>query len=80
MPTDDLLTLADCQAEQEYRRQWHQEHADANAVQSPALHLLAGRWQASCPTCGYVLVDGRRQDRVERKARRLVCPVCHETA
>jgi hypothetical protein len=44
------------------------------------LHLHAGWWQASCPTCGYVMVEGRHQARVERKAARASCPVCVEVA
>jgi hypothetical protein len=43
-----------------------------------ALHLICGRWEASCSGCGYVLAEGRRQDRVERKAARRSCPVCQE--
>jgi hypothetical protein len=27
----------------------------------PALHLLAGIWIASCPTCGYQLTTARTQ-------------------
>lgn len=46
----------------------------------PNLHLHAGWWQAACPTCGYVMVEGRRQSRVERKAARTSCPVCVEVA
>jgi predicted RNA-binding Zn-ribbon protein involved in translation (DUF1610 family) len=43
----------------------------------PNLHLLAGWWVASCPSCGYQLAESRRQDRCERKAARRLCPVCH---
>jgi hypothetical protein len=46
----------------------------------PNPHLAAGWWQASCPTCGSVLVEGRHQDRVEGKATRTPCPVCVEPA
>jgi hypothetical protein len=46
--------------------------------QPVALHLLAGRWVASCPTCGYQLATARSQARVERRSRHQVCPVCHE--
>ena len=46
----------------------------------PNLHLHAGWWQASCPTCGCVLVEGRSQAKVERKAARASCPVCVEVA
>jgi hypothetical protein len=44
----------------------------------PALHLLAGRWLASCPGCGYTLAEGRSQARAEREAARRLCPVCHQ--
>ena len=44
----------------------------------PALHLLAGRWVASCPTCGFQLTSARTQARCQRRGRRRVCPVCHE--
>jgi hypothetical protein len=46
----------------------------------PALHLLAGLWVASCPTCGYQLTSARSQERCERRAARRRCPVCHEDA
>jgi hypothetical protein len=44
----------------------------------PALHLLAGRWVASCPTCGFQLTSARSQARCERRAARRTCPVCRE--
>ena len=44
----------------------------------PALHLLAGRWVASCPTCGFQLTSARSQARCERRAARRLCPVCRE--
>ena len=44
----------------------------------PALHLLAGRWVASCPTCGFQLASAASQARCERRAARTSCPVCHE--
>jgi hypothetical protein len=46
----------------------------------PALHLLAGRWVASCPTCGFQLATARSQARCERRAARRLCPVCREDA
>jgi hypothetical protein len=46
----------------------------------PALHLLAGLWTASCPTCGYQLTSARSQERCERRAARRRCPVCYEDA
>jgi len=46
----------------------------------PALHLLAGRWVASCPTCGFQLASATSQARCERRATRQACPVCHEDA
>jgi hypothetical protein len=46
----------------------------------PALHLLAGWWVASCPTCGFQLASTRSQARCERRAARTTCPVCYEVA
>jgi hypothetical protein len=46
--------------------------------EQPALHLLAGRWVASCPACGFQLASARSQARCERRATRSRCPVCHE--
>ena len=46
----------------------------------PALHLLAGLWVASCPTCGFQLAQAQSQARAERRAARTTCPVCHEVA
>jgi len=46
----------------------------------PALHLLAGLWVASCPTCGYQLASARSQERVEQRAARRRCPVCRQEA
>jgi hypothetical protein len=46
----------------------------------PALHLLAGRWVASCPTCGFQLATAGSQARCERRAARRRCPVCIEVA
>jgi hypothetical protein len=48
--------------------------------QPAALHLLAGRWVASCPTCGFQLASARSQARCERRSRYRICPVCHEVA
>jgi hypothetical protein len=50
----------------------------ANDERPPALHLLAGQWVASCPTCGFQLASAQRQARAERRAARMSCPVCHE--
>jgi hypothetical protein len=46
----------------------------------PSLHLLHGRWVASCPSCGYQLATAKRQVRAERRGRRRVCPVCHQVS
>jgi hypothetical protein len=46
----------------------------------PALHLLAGRWVASCPTCGFQLATARSQARCERRGRQRTCPGCTEVA
>jgi hypothetical protein len=43
-----------------------------------ALHLLAGRWVASCPACGFQLASATSQARAERRAAHTPCPVCHE--
>jgi predicted RNA-binding Zn-ribbon protein involved in translation (DUF1610 family) len=51
---------------------------DPDPAPPAALHLLAGLWVASCPVCGYQLTSSRRQDRCERRAARMTCPVCHE--
>jgi hypothetical protein len=48
--------------------------------EQPALHLLAGRWVASCPTCGFQLASAASQARAERRSRRRTCPVCYEVA
>jgi hypothetical protein len=49
-----------------------------NDDRPPALHLLAGRWVASCPNCGFQLASAQSQARCERRAARTRCPVCHE--
>jgi hypothetical protein len=56
------------------------EHGPALAGDQPALHLLAGRWVASCPACGFQLATAASQARCERRAARQVCPVCHQVA
>jgi hypothetical protein len=48
--------------------------------QPAALHLLAGRWVASCPTCGFELANATSQARCERRSRHRTCPVCHQVA
>jgi hypothetical protein len=42
----------------------------------PALHLLHGRWVASCPGCGYQLASARAQERCDRRGHRRTCPIC----
>ena len=42
----------------------------------PAMHLLHGWWVASCPNCGYELVQRRDQERAERAGRQRRCPIC----
>jgi NAD-dependent SIR2 family protein deacetylase len=54
--------------------------ASTQAKPEPALHLLGGIWVASCPMCGFQLATARTQARVERRAARRVCPVCHQAA
>ena len=53
---------------------------DGGADEQPALHLLAGLWVASCPTCGFQLASAQSQARCERRAARTRCPVCYEVA
>jgi hypothetical protein len=53
---------------------------DPAPVRPAHLHLIRGRWIASCPRCGCELASGWRQDRVEGKAARRSCPVCVEVA
>jgi hypothetical protein len=58
----------------------HPNEGDPSLDGQPALHLLAGRWVASCPTCGFQLATAHSQARCERRAARRVCPVCHKDA
>jgi hypothetical protein len=51
-----------------------------NDERPPALHLLAGLWVASCPTCGFQLAAATSQARCEQRSRRRPCPVCHQEA
>ena len=46
----------------------------------PSMHLIRGRWIASCPACGCQLASARLQERAERQARRRRCPVCKDVA
>jgi hypothetical protein len=48
--------------------------------QPAALHLLAGRWVACCPVCGFQLATARTQAGAERRSARRSCPVCTEVA
>jgi hypothetical protein len=57
-----------------------EDYGPALDGEQPALHLLAGRWVASCPTCGYQLASAGSQARCERRAALRTCPVCHEMA
>ena len=58
-----------------------QDHGPAlDSDQPPALHLLAGRWVASCPVCGFELASATSQARCERRSRHRTCPVCHQVA
>jgi hypothetical protein len=59
----------------------HPQQADPELDGEPAaLHLLAGLWVASCPTCGFQLATAGSQARCERRAAHKTCPVCHEIA
>jgi hypothetical protein len=56
-------------------------HQHGTPIQpEPALHLVAGIWIASCPTCGFPLSTARTQQRCERRAAHWRCPVCHQDA
>jgi hypothetical protein len=57
-----------------------EDHGPGLDGEQPALHLLAGRWVASCPVCGFELASATSQARCERRAARRVCPVCHQVA
>jgi hypothetical protein len=58
-----------------------EEHSAAlDGDQPAALHLLAGRWVASCPACGFQLATAASQACCERRAAHQVCPVCHQDA
>ena len=57
-----------------------EDHGPGLDGEQPALHLLAGRWVASCPTCGFQLATATSQARCERRAARRACPVCNEVA
>jgi hypothetical protein len=50
------------------------------AYPTPSLHLVHGRWSASCPACGLELSRSRDQARAERAASRRRCPACHPDA
>jgi hypothetical protein len=50
--------------------------ASTQPRQAAGLHLICGRWIASCPGCGFELAEGRRQDLLEHKAARRSCPIC----
>jgi NAD-dependent SIR2 family protein deacetylase len=54
----------------------HRPGLDPGPAPESALHLLGSVWVASCPTCGYQLTTARTQDRCERRAARLTCPIC----
>jgi len=43
---------------------------------APALHLLHGRWVASCPSCGFQLASSRSQAVCDRRGSRRTCPIC----
>ena len=57
-----------------------EDHGPVLDGQPPALHLLVGRWVASCPACGFQLATATSQARCERRAARKTCPVCREDA
>jgi hypothetical protein len=44
---------------------------------SPNLHLQAGSWVGSCPTCGLELSHDDDQEQAELAASSAPCPICH---
>jgi hypothetical protein len=66
--------------DQDAAQAYSQDDSPAVDDQPAALHLLAGLWVASCPTCGFQLASARTQARAERRAARRICPVCNEVA
>ena len=56
----------------------HRPGLDPHPPPEPSLHLLGAVWVASCAICGYQLITGRTQERVQRRARFRCCPVCRE--
>jgi hypothetical protein len=58
----------------------HRPGLDPAPRPEPNLFLVHGWWVACCPTCGFQLVEGRSQVKVERKASRATCAVCFEFA
>jgi hypothetical protein len=58
----------------------HRPGLDPAPAPEPNLHLLAGIWVASCPTCMFQLATARTQERCERRAAARRCPVCHQDA
>jgi hypothetical protein len=72
------ITHHHCDADQ---ASTHPQQAGPELDGEPAaLHLLAGCWVASCPSCGFQLATARSQARAERRGARRVCPVCTEVA
>jgi hypothetical protein len=55
----------------------HRPGLDRDPAPEANLHLYGDVWVASCPTCMYQLCHGKRQAKVERRARRITCPVCY---
>jgi hypothetical protein len=58
----------------------HEDRGPELDPEQPALHLLHGRWVASCSACGFQLASATSQARAQRRAARTRCPVCHEVA
>jgi hypothetical protein len=50
------------------------------AQPQPTRFLHPSSWQATCPNCGHVLVQGWRHDQVEPTAAPTSCPVCIQVA
>jgi hypothetical protein len=44
---------------------------------APNVHLNGGRWEASCPGCGYVLAWAGNHEALDAMSARVTgCPIC----
>ena len=50
---------------------------DSEVASEVNVHLSGGRWEASCPGCGYVMAWAADQETLDGMVSRLAgCPVC----